>query len=127
MLLELSDNLVHLKGFAASSETLQQAHLKKYHDAEVKYYSMALWRRQPALAPVTTERKFGTLDDPDGYNCFLPSARYLNTACVGFVRKRPVARLDKPVQEVLDEVSLELTPARCSEKTGGMLVSVEDL
>lgn len=36
VLLELSDNLVNTKGFAASSDALAEAHLKTYHNAELK-------------------------------------------------------------------------------------------
>ena len=114
VLLELSDNLVHSKGFAASSEALAQAHLKKFHDAELKYYNMALWRRQSALGSVATESRFGTFDAPDGYNGFFPSPHYPSTAWTEFMQKRSVARIDKLVKGVEEEVGLG-KPARCSE------------
>lgn len=124
VLLGLSDNLVRSKGFAASSEALEQAHLKKFHDAELKYYSMALWRRQSALRPVTAESKFGSFDDQDGYNGFFPSPHYLSTAWTEFMQKRSMARVDKLVKGVEGEVGLAVQ-ARCSENWG-ILVSLDD-
>ena len=45
---EVADNLMHAKGFSASSEALQQAHLYRFHSMELKYYSMLLWAQRRA-------------------------------------------------------------------------------
>ena len=102
---EITDNLVHAKGFAASRAALEQAHLKEFHAKELKYYNMLLWRKQNVLLqPVTTVRDFGSFRDPDGYNGFVPSEHYLSSVWCDVMQKRPVAKLDKLVQGVEGEV-----------------------
>lgn len=76
---EVTDNLVHAKGFAASRAALEQAHRKEFHAKELKYYNMLLWRKQNLLLrSATTDRPFGSFDDPDRYNGFVPSAHYFH-------------------------------------------------
>ena len=102
---EITDNLVHAKGFAASRAALEQAHLKEFHAKELKYYNMLLWRKQNVLLqPVTAVRDFGSFGDPDGYNGFVPSEHYLSSVWCDVMQKRPVAKLDKLVQGVEGEV-----------------------
>ena len=79
LIAEVSDNVVHAKSIAASAEALAQAHLKRFHDAELRYYNMLLWSRKTALSQATTESGFGCFDHPDGYDGFFPSANYLTT------------------------------------------------
>ena len=102
---EITDNLVHAKGFAASRAALEQAHLKEFHAKELKYYNMLLWRKQNVLLqPVTAVRDFGSFGDTDGYNGFVPSEHYLSSVWCDVMQKRPVAKLDKLVQGVEGEV-----------------------
>lgn len=102
---ELTDNLVHAKGFAASRAALEQAHRKEVHARELRYYSMLVWRKQNLLLQsAATERPFGSFDDPDGYNGFVPSAHYLSSVWTDMMQTRPVAKLDKLVQGVEGEV-----------------------
>eukprot|EP00904_Undaria_pinnatifida_P012833 jgi/Undpi1/8680/HiC_scaffold_25.g11145.m1 len=45
---EITDNLVHAKGFTASRAASEQAHLKEFHARELKYDTI-LWRKQNVL------------------------------------------------------------------------------
>lgn len=67
---EVTDNLIHAKGFKASSKSLQQAHRQKFHSAELNYYNMLLWRRAEQLDS-GTEDGFGSFEDVKGqpYKC----------------------------------------------------------
>ena len=104
LIAEVSDNVVHAKSFAASAEALAQAHLKRFHDTELRYYNMLLWSRKTALSQATTESGFGCFDDPDGYNGFFPSANYLTTVWCEWMQRAPVAKIDKCVEGVEGEV-----------------------
>eukprot|EP00904_Undaria_pinnatifida_P000542 jgi/Undpi1/10489/HiC_scaffold_29.g12939.m1 len=101
---EITDNLVHTKGFAASRAALEQAHLKKFHARELKYYNMLLWRKQNVLLqPITAVRDIGSFIDPDGYNGFVPSEHYRSSVWCDVMQNRPVAKLDNLVQGVEGE------------------------
>lgn len=39
---EITDNLLHAKGFAACRAALEQAHQKEFHARELKYYNMLM-------------------------------------------------------------------------------------
>ena len=102
---EITDNLVHAKGFPASRAALEQAHLKDFHARELKYYNMLLWRKQNGLLqPITAVSDFGSFGDPDGYNGFVPSENYLSSVWCDVMKNRPVAKLDKLAQGVESEV-----------------------
>ena len=107
VLQELTDNLIHGKGFAASRAALEQAHLKEFHARELNYYNMLLWRKQNVLLEsVTTMRDFGSFGDPDGYNGFVLSENYLSSVWSNVMQNRPVAKLGKLVQGVEGEVRM---------------------
>ncbi|CAN0044641.1 unnamed protein product, partial [Hapterophycus canaliculatus] len=79
---ELTDNLVHAKGFSAPRAALEQAHHRTFHAKDLKYCTILLWRRQIVfrrLATHTAERAVGSFDDPEGYNGFVPSEHYLSS------------------------------------------------
>lgn len=99
----LTDNLMHVKGFAASSGALKQAHLKNFHDAELKYYGMLLWRSEQQLDS-GAELTFRAFKDSDGYNGFYPTAHYLSTVWCEWMQKSPVSKLDRFVQGSEGEV-----------------------
>lgn len=99
----VADNLMHAKGFKASSEALQQAHRHTFHSAELKYYNMLLWRRAEQLDS-GTEDEFGSFEDTKGYNGFSPSAHYLSAVWSNGMQKTPVTKLDKHVTGVQGEV-----------------------
>lgn len=115
---EITDNLVHAKGFTASRAALEQAHQKEFHARELKYYSMLVWRKQNALLQ-TTVRDFGSFDDPDGYNGFVPSIHFLSSVWCDAMQNRPVAKLDKLVRGVEGEVRMLVEGcdvARCRQQ-----------
>ena len=102
---EITDDLVHAQGFAASRAALEQVHLKEVHARELKYYNMLLWRKQNVpLQPITAVTGFGSFGDPDGYNAFVPSEYYLSSVWCDVMQNRPVAKLGKLVQGVEGEV-----------------------
>lgn len=101
---ELSDNLVHGKGLSASSEALAQAHLKRFHDCELRYYNMRLWERGTVFSMHGPEKGFGVFADPNGYNGFYPSPYYLSAVWTEWMQRRPVAKLDRLVKGVEGEV-----------------------
>lgn len=100
---DVADNLMHAKGFKASSEALEQAHRHKFHSAELKYYNMLLWRRAEQLDS-GAEDGFGSFQDAKGYNGFFPSAHYLSSVWSTSMQQAPVAKLDKHVKGVEGEV-----------------------
>lgn len=100
---EVADNLMHAKGFKASSKALQQAHRQAFHAAELKYYNMLLWRKAEQLGS-GAEVGFGSFEDVDGYNGFFPSARYLSTVWSRQMQQTSAAKLDKHVKGVPGEV-----------------------
>ncbi len=100
---DVADNLMHGKGFKASSEALRQTHLRKFHAKQLKYYNMLLWRRLEQLDSGAMD-EFGSFGDKDGYNGFSPSAYYLSTVWSDSMQKKPVAKLDKHVRGVQGEV-----------------------
>lgn len=104
LIAEGSDNVVDSKSIAASAEALAQAHLKYFHDAELRYYNMLLWSRKTALSQATTESGFGCFDDSGGCNVFFPSANYLTTVWCEWTQRAPVAKIDKCVEGVEGEV-----------------------
>ncbi|CAB1110632.1 unnamed protein product [Ectocarpus sp. CCAP 1310/34] len=93
---------MHAKGFSASSEALQQAHLYRFHSMELKYYSMLLWRREEQLDGGVQD-EFGSFEDADGYNGFSPSEHYLSTVWCERMQRSRAARLDKHVNGVQGE------------------------
>lgn len=114
---EITDNLMHAKGFAASYGALLQAHLKKFHDAELKYYNMLLWRKENQLVEAREERGFGSFEDPDGYNGFVPSSHYLSSVWLELMQIKPVAKLDRLVKGVNGEVRCDGWMHRFSRMT----------
>lgn len=104
---EVTDNLMHAKGFKASSKALQQAHRREFHAAELKYYNMLLWRRAEQLGS-GAEGGFGSFEDVDGYNGSFPSAHYLSTVWSKQMQQTNVAKLDKHVKGMHGEVRREI-------------------
>lgn len=109
---EITDNLLHGKGFAASRAALEQAHLKEFHAKELKYYSMLVWRKQNVLLH-TEAKDFGSFGDRDGYNGFIPSEHYLSSVWCDVMQKRPVAKLDNLVKGVEGEVRMVAVWTAC--------------
>lgn len=91
---DVTDTFVGGKGFAASRAALKQEHQEEFHARELKYYSRLVWRRQNLLLQsATSERPFGSFDDPD-YNGFVPSAHYLSSVWTNEMQTRPVAKIE---------------------------------
>ena len=101
---ELTDNLMHAKGCAASREALAQMHMKKFHDADLKYYHIMCWQKENELVPTATPKKFGCFDDPDGCNGLIPSEHFLTTVWMEWMQERRVAKLDRLVNGAEGEV-----------------------
>ena len=92
---DITDNLVHAKGFAESRAALKQAHLKNFHARKLTYYKMLHWREQNVLLqPITAVRDFGSFGDHDGYNGFVSPERCLSSVWRDVMQNRPVAKLD---------------------------------
>ncbi|CAM9602160.1 unnamed protein product, partial [Hapterophycus canaliculatus] len=86
---DVADNLMHAKGFKASSEALEQAHRHRFHSAELKYYNMLLWRRAEQLDSGADDG-FGSFEDAKGYNGFFPSAHYLSSVWSTSMQQEPL-------------------------------------
>lgn len=101
---ELSDNVIHSKSFKASAEGLRQAHLKRFHECEMQYYNKVLWDQDIPRVFEAKAEDFGEFDDPQRYNGFSPSDRFLRDVWCEVQQERPVARLDPLVKGVPGEV-----------------------
>ena len=106
---DLVDNLVHGKGFKASKEALEQAHLAEFHNTKSSYYNKLLWDIEGlggTVAKKPEPKHFGSFDDPDGYNGFYPSDHFLKTVFLKYMEGCRVARLDKLVKGIEGEVKI---------------------